>query len=96
MSVDNFGISGLTDAEVRQSRATHGQNRLDYQTRNSFLDALKSIAKEPMVILLLVASVHLFYNRKYRGWHFSCRSHYSRFRSFPYIKIPEAVMPSRN
>ncbi len=56
MSVNNFGIKGLTDAEVHESRATHGQNRLDYQSHNSFVDALKSIAKEPMVILLFVAS----------------------------------------
>ncbi|SHJ44040.1 Ca2+-transporting ATPase [Arenibacter nanhaiticus] len=60
MSIDNFGINGLTDDEVRLSRATHGQNRLDYKKENRFLSILKSLAKEPMVILLLVASFIYF------------------------------------
>ncbi|NKI25768.1 cation-translocating P-type ATPase [Arenibacter sp. 6A1] len=60
MSIDNFEINGLTDDEVRLSRATHGQNRLDYKRENRFLSILKSLAKEPMVILLLVASFIYF------------------------------------
>ena len=56
MSVDNFGIKGLTDEEVLASRKIHGINTLTYKTGSGFLDALKSIATEPMVILLLVAS----------------------------------------
>lgn len=39
-----------------QSRKKHGRNSLDYKKENSFLDALKGIVKEPMVILLAVAS----------------------------------------
>ncbi|NNE76729.1 MAG: HAD-IC family P-type ATPase, partial [Pricia sp.] len=60
MSVDNFGIKGLTDEEVIASRKTHGTNALTYKRESGFLDALKSIAKEPMVILLLVASAIYF------------------------------------
>lgn len=55
-SPKDFGISGLTDKEVRTSREKHGTNTFNYKKENSFLDALKSIAKEPMVLLLLVAS----------------------------------------
>ena len=56
MSIHNFGIKGLTDAEVIASRKAHGTNTLTYKKQSGFLDALKSIVKEPMVILLLVAS----------------------------------------
>lgn len=55
-SLTDFGISGLTDKEVTTSREKFGSNIFNYKKDNSFLDALKSIAKEPMVILLLVAS----------------------------------------
>lgn len=56
MSVDNFDIKGLSEKEVTASRNTHGTNTLTYKKESGFLDALKNIAKEPMVILLLVAS----------------------------------------
>ncbi len=55
-SLTDFGISGLTDIDVCTSREKHGSNIFNYKKENSFLDALKSIAKEPMVLLLLVAS----------------------------------------
>lgn len=51
-----FGINGLTDKEVLISRKTNGANVLNYKKQNNFLDALKSILKEPMVILLAIAS----------------------------------------
>ncbi|SNR40787.1 Ca2+-transporting ATPase [Maribacter sedimenticola] len=56
----DFGISGLTDQEVMASRTKYGSNTFDHQKENSFVDALKSLAKEPMVILLLVASAIYF------------------------------------
>ena len=49
-------IKGLTDEEVLASRKESGSNSLHYKKENGFLDALTSIAKEPMVILLLVTS----------------------------------------
>ena len=52
----DFGIHGLSDEAVEQSREKHGENSLSYKRNNGFLEALKSIAKEPMVILLIVAS----------------------------------------
>src|SRR5436190_10000313 len=56
MSANNFNIKGLTHEQVLQSRGKYGANRLDYKKENWLLDALKSLAKEPMVILLFVAS----------------------------------------
>jgi len=52
----DFGIKGLTKKQVANSRKKHGTNSFNYKKENSFLDALKSIAKEPMIILLLIAS----------------------------------------
>lgn len=56
----DFGINGLTDQQVEASKYEHGTNSLNYKKENSFIDALKSIAKEPMVILLLIASCIYF------------------------------------
>jgi len=56
----DFGINGLTDQQVEASKNEHGTNSLNYKKENSFIDALKSIAKEPMVILLLIASCIYF------------------------------------
>ena len=56
MSVNNFNIKGLTDEQVFISRQQYGYNRLIYKKENGFIDAVISLAKEPMVILLLVAS----------------------------------------
>lgn len=52
----DFGIEGLSDEAVEHSRNQHGKNSLSYKRENSFLDALKSVAQEPMVILLMVAA----------------------------------------
>ncbi len=52
----DFGIHGLSDEAVEQSRKKHGENSFGYKRNNGFLEALKSIAQEPMVILLIVAS----------------------------------------
>lgn len=60
MSINHFDIQGLSQKEVETSREKHGQNSLDYKKENGFLEALKDLAKEPMVILLLVASVIYF------------------------------------
>lgn len=56
MSVNNFNIKGLTHEQVLKAREKYGYNSLDYKKENGFFDAIKSLAKEPMVILLLVAS----------------------------------------
>lgn len=56
MSVDNFGISGLTTEQVRDAREKYGYNKLEFKKENPFITGLKSLATEPMVILLLVTS----------------------------------------
>jgi P-type Ca2+ transporter type 2C len=56
MPANNFNINGLTDQQVLEARKQFGFNRLDYKKKNGFFDAMKSLVKEPMVILLLVAS----------------------------------------
>jgi Ca2+-transporting ATPase len=56
MAAYHSDIKGLTDEEVLASRQKSGSNTLQFKKENGFLDALKSISKEPMVILLLVTS----------------------------------------
>lgn len=55
-----FDIKGLTEAQVAESKRKYGTNKLEYRKKNGLLEALKSIIKEPMVILLLVASCIYF------------------------------------
>ncbi|HEY8780022.1 MAG TPA: cation-translocating P-type ATPase [Mucilaginibacter sp.] len=60
MPVSDFNIHGLSDDEVVKSRAEFGCNKLSYKKNNVFIDAITTLAKEPMVILLLVASCIYF------------------------------------
>lgn len=60
MPTNNFNINGLTDAQVRLSREKIGQNKLAFKQENTFTDALKSLSKEPMIILLLITSLIYF------------------------------------
>ena len=57
--VEKLGIGGLSPAEVAQSRSTHGRNEI-IDTKNHFLDILKDLVKDPMLILLVIASVIYF------------------------------------
>ena len=64
MSINNFNIKGLTSQQVLEAREKGGSNLLNYKKENGLLDALKSLAKEPMVILLLVAASIYFISGK--------------------------------
>ena len=64
MPANHFNITGLTDAQVIIAREEYGRNKLDYKKRNKFLDALSQIVKEPMIILLVTASVIYFISGK--------------------------------
>jgi len=64
MSVNNFNINGLTNEQVMAARKQFGKNALSFKKDNRFIDAVKGLAKEPMVILLLVASVIYFISGK--------------------------------
>ncbi len=56
MPASYFNIKGLTNEQVIESRKRNGNNALHYKKENSFLNAIKGIVKEPMVILLLAAA----------------------------------------
>jgi len=64
MTANLFNIIGLNNEQVILAREKFGQNKLDYKKENSFLDTLKRIAKDPMIILLLVASSIYFISSK--------------------------------
>ena len=61
---NNFDIKGLTDTEVNESRTKFGSNKLEIKKENGFIEAIKGLIKEPMVILLLVASTIYFVSGK--------------------------------
>lgn len=64
MSKNRFNIPGLSNEQVISAREKFGQNNLDYKKENSFFDTLKRIAKDPIIILLLVASSIYFISGK--------------------------------
>jgi len=57
-------IKGLTEEQIAESRKKYGENQLNFKRQNGFAEALMSIFKEPMVILLLVASSIYFVSGK--------------------------------
>lgn len=64
MFPNNSGIVGLTDEEVDASRKRNGSNAMVFKTEHPILNAIKGLIKEPMVLLLLVASVIYFISGK--------------------------------
>ena len=60
MPTNNFNIQGLSPEQILTSREKYGRNAVDYQHKNTFWEALIGFFKDPMVILLLVASVIYF------------------------------------
>ncbi|MCX2452323.1 cation-translocating P-type ATPase [Pedobacter sp. PLR] len=55
-------IQGLSAEEVITARKVHGNNSFNHKKQNGFLNVLKGVLKEPMVILLLLASAIYFIN----------------------------------
>lgn len=55
-------IKGLTDAEVITSRNQYGTNTIDYQEKNGLWEVIKGLAKEPMVLLLLITAFIYFFS----------------------------------
>ncbi len=64
MPENHFDIQGLTNKQVILAREKFGQNKLEYKKENSFFDTVKRIVKDPMMILLLVASSIYFISGK--------------------------------
>ena len=60
MAANTFNTKGITSKEVIVAREKFGRNSLTYKKENGFLEAVKSLVKEPMVILLLVAALIYF------------------------------------
>jgi Ca2+-transporting ATPase len=56
----NFGFKGLTEQQVENARIEHGWNKIETKQENLFVHGMKSLVKEPMVILLFVASLVYF------------------------------------
>lgn len=59
-----FNITGLSSSQVKEAREKYGQNYADYKKENVFVTAIKSLATEPMIILLLIASCIYFISGK--------------------------------
>lgn len=53
-------LHGLTAEEVNASRMANGSNAFSYKKENSILKTLKDLAKDPMLLLLLTASLIYF------------------------------------
>lgn len=64
MSPNKFNIEGLTDTQVIAAREKYGLNKIAYKKSNRFLNGLTQMVKEPMTILLLVASTIYFISGK--------------------------------
>lgn len=64
MPTNHFNISGLTDHQVSVSREKFGQNQLAFKKESSILGNILRIMKEPMMILLFLASAIYFISGK--------------------------------
>ena len=64
MRTTNFNIKGLSSDEVLESRKTHGSNLVILKDENHFLKAVLKFLKDPMILLLLVASSIYFISGK--------------------------------
>jgi Ca2+-transporting ATPase len=49
--------NGLNDSEVLESRKIHGSNKLKLKEDYIFLNILKDIVLEPMLIILILSSI---------------------------------------
>ena len=64
MATDTLNIKGLSDSEVIASRKNNGSNSVVFKDENHFLKAILKFLTDPMILLLLVASVTYFFSGK--------------------------------
>ncbi len=64
MSCNTYNIKGLTQIQIIEARKKYGFNVLNYKKENGFLNAIMGLVKEPMVLLLIVASIVYFISGK--------------------------------
>jgi Ca2+-transporting ATPase len=65
MVKSNHSLQGLSNEEVVQSRKKNGSNSLEHQDKNHFLFSLIEMVKEPMFLLLLLATSIYFITGDY-------------------------------
>ena len=65
MDKSTFMLQGLSNQEVIDSRKKNGSNSLEHQDKNHFLASLIEIFKEPMFLLLLLATSIYFITGEY-------------------------------
>lgn len=65
MTSSNHSLQGLSTEEALLSREKNGRNSLDHQDKNYFLTSLIEMFKEPMFLLLLLATSIYFITGKY-------------------------------
>ncbi|HSN49354.1 MAG TPA: cation-transporting P-type ATPase, partial [Flavobacterium sp.] len=65
MTQPNHLLQGLSTEEVIQSRKKNGVNSLEHQDKNLFLVSLIEMVKEPMFLLLLLATSIYFITGDY-------------------------------
>ncbi|HEY6143425.1 MAG TPA: cation-translocating P-type ATPase [Flavobacterium sp.] len=65
MGQSTYLLQGLSNEEVIQSRKENGLNSLEHQDKNHFLGSLIEMVKEPMFILLLIATSIYFITGEY-------------------------------
>jgi len=65
MTQVNHSLQGLSIEEVNQSRKKNGANSLEHQDKNNFLFSLIEMIKEPMFLLLLLATSIYFITGEY-------------------------------
>jgi len=64
MASNPFGLSGLNEEQVLQSRREHGSNRTTWHVRNPVWESIRGIVTEPMFLLLLTAAAIYFILRE--------------------------------
>jgi Ca2+-transporting ATPase len=64
MQFNTFDIEGLSPDEISLSRQNYGRNILEFKSDDGLIATLKNFFKDPMIILLLVASSIYFVSGK--------------------------------
>lgn len=70
MAHSNHSLQGLSDDEVIKSRKENGSNSLEHQDKNHLLASLMEMIKEPMFLLLLLATSIYFITGEYSNGFF--------------------------
>lgn len=65
MTTTNHSIRGLSKEEVKESRLKNGFNSLEHQKKNNLLLSILEMIKEPMFILLVIATSIYFITGDY-------------------------------